>query len=131
MERHRVRGIPGGRWRLLKFSQVGSLWQVGGCWLASPGNWCWGICFVENIGRFGGAAGQQRYFRQRITHQFLTVHIKDVIISVTTITKRLLVIRRARMAMYGVLSSLGYKFTLNGQKRHTGHLHRKWEYRTA
>ena len=43
--------------------------------------------------------GQQRYFRQRITHQYLTIHIKDVIISVAMITKRLLVTRTAKMAL--------------------------------
>lgn len=47
--------------------------------------------------------GLCRYPGRRITHQYLTIHIGNVIISVATITKMLLVTRRAKMPLYGVL----------------------------
>ena len=107
------RCVPGGSRCLLKLSQVGSLWQVGKCWAVSglvsaalrqeldglPSG-IGGYSHRKITGAF--PIGQRRYFRQRITHQFLTVHIENVIISVTTITKRLLVTRRAKIALYGV-----------------------------
>lgn len=52
-------------------------------------------------------AGQRRYFYFRITvfrrRQYLTIYIKNVIISVTMITKKLFVTRRAKMALESVL----------------------------
>ena len=61
----------------------------------------------ELVGAGSWWVGAGGYFRQRITHQYLTTHIKDVIISVATITKRLLVTRRARMAMESVFPLWG------------------------
>ena len=55
---------------------------------------------VENNGTSAGQRpGLCRYPGRRITHQHLTTHIKDVIISVTMITKKLLVTRRAKMPL--------------------------------
>ena len=51
--------------------------------------------------------GLLRYPGRRITGLYLTTHIKDVIISVAMITKRLLVTRTATMALYGVLPLSG------------------------
>ena len=48
--------------------------------------------------------GLCRYPGRRITHQYLTIYIENVIISVTTITKMLFVTRRAKMPLYGVFA---------------------------
>ena len=102
------------RWeRLLKFSQgcrVGSLWKFGGCWMVVR-NVSWfgaGGYVLKRItaGRWDGIGG---YPGRRITHQFLTIHRKPVIISVANITKRLLVTRRATMALESVLPRRGIK----------------------
>ena len=75
--------VSGGSRRLLKLSQHGSYWQAGSSWQAGK-YWerYWGIFFAENNGGIWG----QRW-------QFLTVHIENVIISVTMITKKLFVTR--------------------------------------
>ena len=113
---------PWGSRSLLKLSQVGRCWQAGKYWERY-----WGICFSENIGRFAAGAGRYlgrytfvritvfqrhglcRYPGRRITHQYLTIHIENVIISVTMITKKLFVTRRAKMPLESVFPPIPIK----------------------
>lgn len=80
-------GVCAGSRGLLKFSQVGRCWQAGKYWKRCIGEAvsevkrCWGFFSAENNGGVGGR------------WQFLTVYIKNVIISVATITKMLFVTR--------------------------------------
>ena len=116
--------VSGGKqWLVKTFTswQVLASWQVLGA--VSKAERYWGLCFSENIGRF--AAGAWRYLwrytfvritvlqrpelcgypGRRITHQYLTIYIENVIISVTMITKMLLVTRPSNLrckAFYGV-----------------------------
>ena len=89
------RCVPGGSSGLLKLSQPGSYWQAGKYWercrrrSGAGGSSLLRITAVSVALYFcennGISAGQRR--------QFLTTHIENVIISVTMITKMLLVTR--------------------------------------
>ena len=103
--------VLGGKQWLVKTFTAGKYWQAGRCWQAGK---YWERCrrrsgtggyvfpritavsgalyFCENNGI---SAGQRR--------QHLTIHIENVIISVTMITKKLFVTRRAKMPLQAVL----------------------------
>ena len=73
--------FPVGSGSLLKLSQAGKCWER-----------YWGFFSAENNGGVGGR------------WHFLTIHIENVIISVTMITKMLLVTRRAKMPLQAVFA---------------------------
>lgn len=98
--------FPAGSRGLLKLSQLGKSWNVGKYWERYRRQSGTGGCSHKRI---TGVIPQdsnvifileQRYRR---LWQFLTIYIGNVIISVATITKMLLVTRRAKMPLYGVL----------------------------
>ena len=82
--------VPGGSRSLLKLSQVGRCWDVGKYWER-----CW------RRGGVGGSSFPRISAGQRWQH--LTIYIENFIISGTMITKKLFVIRRAKMPLQGVL----------------------------
>ena len=106
--------VPGaGSRSLLKLSQPGRNWQA---WkilasLENTGSGTGGYSAVRITAVQRPETG--RYSLLRISAgqrwQFLTIHIENVIISVTMITKMLLVTRRAKMPLYGAFAFRGIK----------------------